>query len=205
MNGTVIHETLPWSRKAWGSFTCRRSHGLFSSIPCTQTPTILPMDFQIQSCSTLRFVPFRQIETWNRPEITNLPANPPTVLKPNIQTSVGPIEFPEQSGVSWQSFIQLMWLTLPAVGMMEKINLHLDVKRPQPPKPQTTEMIKLENIFLNISRSDMKKSWTANAFSRCFLTKLHLESSALFILQTHKVLCTCWTLHEISAFHLRLV
>lgn len=61
---------------------------------------------------------------------------------PNIQTSVGPIEFSELSGVSWQSFSQLMWLTIPPVGMMEKINLHLDVKRPQPLQPQTTEMIK---------------------------------------------------------------
>lgn len=28
---------LLWSRGAWGSFTCRRSHQFFSSMPCTQT------------------------------------------------------------------------------------------------------------------------------------------------------------------------
>lgn len=44
------------SWKAWGSFTCRKSHQFFSSIPCAQTDKILTTDFQIQSCSALFFV-----------------------------------------------------------------------------------------------------------------------------------------------------
>lgn len=77
---TSIHETLLWSRKAWGSFTCRRSHQFFSSIPCTQTDKILAMDLQIQSCSALSSGPFWKVAIWNNPEIANLPANSSTAL-----------------------------------------------------------------------------------------------------------------------------
>lgn len=67
---------------AWGSFTCRRSHQFFSSMPCTQRDKILTMDFQIQSYSALSSAPFWKAATWNNPEIANLPANPSTVLSP---------------------------------------------------------------------------------------------------------------------------
>lgn len=80
-------------------FTCRRSHWLFSSMPCTQTPTILPVDFQIQSCSVLRFGPFCQVATWNHPEITNFPGNPSTAL-----SSISRLQWDQLDSLSFLGF-----------------------------------------------------------------------------------------------------
>lgn len=67
--------------------------------------------------------------------------------KSNIQTSMGPTEFSQLSGFLGKVFVQLMRLIVPPVGMIEKKNLHSDVKRPKkkpknPHQNQRTEMIK---------------------------------------------------------------
>lgn len=96
---------------------------------------ILTMDFQIQSCSALSSGPFLKAATRNNPEIAHFPANPSTVLSQvrrlqlNSLSSLGFVE-------------KFVWLTLPSVGIMEKINLHLNVKKPQSPNTQRTEIVK---------------------------------------------------------------
>lgn len=55
--------------------------------------------------------------------------------------------------------------------MMGKINLHLDIKRLQPPKPQATEVVNWENIS-KISPSQIQKTHEQQMVSAdSFLTK----------------------------------
>lgn len=123
---------------------CGRSRWLSCSIPCTQTPTILPKDFQD---SNLHAQIWLSLSCCNleHPEIANTPANISRVL-----SQISRIQWDQLNSLSSLCFLAQFhsvhvscWSSCCDDG---KDKSTPEVKRPQPPKPQTTELNR--KIFL---------------------------------------------------------